>query len=334
MTHYPAEGLGEGHLAPAAAARTLGSLVREVRWLLTTAGVPEPEIESRLLVEFALGMTTAQLLARSREPVPADASERLAGPLARRLKREPLPYITGAREFYGRTFQVDQRVLIPRPESELLVERAVKFASEAGGGAAGHGAGLRIADVGTGSGALAVTLALELPEAEVFASDSSGEALEVARVNAKRLGAARRIRWLQGDLVRPFESLSDSGRPFSRPFEGPSASSGRRLRDRASSGQFDIVVSNPPYVPSADVDSGEPELGYEPRLALDGGPDGLAVIRRLIAGLPGIMRPGRSVALVEADPRSAGPAAEIARRAMPDAHVEVLPDLAGLDPCV
>jgi release factor glutamine methyltransferase len=313
--------------------------VREVRSLLTAAGVPEPEIESRLLVQFALGMTTAQLLARSREPAPANAKERLSAPLARRLKREPLPYITGAREFYGRTFLVDRRVLIPRPESELLVERALEFAAEAGGPdeVGGHGAGLRIADIGTGSGALAVTLALELPEADVFASDASGEALDVARVNAKRLGVARGIRWVQGDLTQPFSRLagmSDSGRPFESPSSRFESGSGQRLRGRAGGGQFDIVVSNPPYVPSADVDSGEPELGYEPRLALDGGPDGLAVIRRLIAGLPGIMRPGRSVALVEADPRSAGPAAEIARRAMPDAHVEVLSDLAGLGRCL
>jgi methylase of polypeptide subunit release factors len=370
------EGLREGPFAAGVAARALGSLVREVRSLLTAAGVPEPEIEARLMVQFALGMTTGQLLAGSRGPVPACASELLAAPLARRLKREPLPYITGVREFYGRTFSVDRRVLVPRPESELLVERAVEFAAEVGvGGApAGRGAGLRIADIGTGSGALAVTLALELPEADVFASDLSGEALEVARENAERLGVARRVRWLQGDLVRPFENpstgsgrrlrdrpssrpfeslrdrrvedFSAAGRPFeslrdrptSRPFESPSTGSGRRLRDRQTSGpgvrRFDIVVSNPPYVPSADVDSGEPELGYEPRLALEGGPDGLAVIRRLMAALPAILRPGRSVALVEADPRSAGPAADMARRAMPGAHVEVLPDLAGLDRCV
>jgi release factor glutamine methyltransferase len=281
----------------------LGGLVSNVRRKLEAAGVPEPGIEARLLVQHALGMTAAALLSSLRDPAPEDALGRLAGPLTRRLKREPLSYITGAREFYGRTFSVDRRVLVPRPETELLVERATEFVAQLEGRDRPSGEGLKIADVCTGSGTLAVTLALELPGARVFGTDISADALVVARRNAEALGVTGRVAWFAGDLASPL------------------------------TGQFDIVVSNPPYVPSADIDSGEPELRHEPRLALDGGPDGFSVIRRLIAALPGLLRPESSIALIEADPRSARRAAELAA-AMLHARVGVLADLAGLDRCI
>ena len=290
---------------------TVGGLVSYVRGRLRAAGTSEPDIEARLLVQQALGLNTAQLLSASRDAVPPGALKRLAGPLSRRLKREPLPYILGTREFYGRALFVDRRVLIPRPETELLVERALEFSEQlAQRHSAGRpatlrrGQGLRTADVGTGSGALAITLALELPGARVFATDISEDALDVARRNAEALGASGRVTFLRGDLLEPLE------------------------------GQFDIVVSNPPYVASATLGSGEPELACEPRLALDGGPDGLAVIRRLIFALPGILKPDASVALIEVDPLTAPGAASLARQAMPSANVEVLPDLAGLARCV
>lgn len=282
---------------------TLADVVHDVRRLLAGAGVPEPEIESRLVVQHALGLSMTRLLASLRDPAPDGIEVQISGLVKRRLKREPLPYITGVREFFGRTFRVDRRVLVPRPETELLVERALEFAGEVEGRDRPTGAGFRIADIGTGSGVLAVTLALELPRANVFGTDVSADALEVARSNADAMGAGR-IALLQGDLASLLE------------------------------GRFDIVVSNPPYVPVRDLDTAEPELRHEPRLALDGGPDGLDVIRRLVAALPGLLRPYRAVALIEADPRSAGPAAGLAMRAMPDARVAVLPDLAGLDRCV
>lgn len=289
--------------APGGQRQMVGEVVQDVRRLLASAGVPEPEIESRLIVQHALGLTTERLLAAMREAAPVGGDIQISGLLKRRLKREPLPYITGVRDFFGRTFHVDSRVLVPRPETELLVERALEFAAELEKRDRQAGAGLRVADIGTGSGVLAVTLALELPRAEVSGTDISGDALAVAGRNGHALGASWAA-WLQGDLASPL------------------------------SGRFDIVVSNPPYVPAGDIDTAEPELRYEPRLALDGGPDGLAVIRRLIAVLPGLLRPERAVALIEADPRSAGPAAELAMQMMPDARVAVLQDLAGLDRCV
>ncbi len=281
----------------------LGEVVRDVRLLLAGVGVPEPEIESRLIVQHALGLSIERLLVSMRDPAPEGADERISSLLSRRLKREPLPYITGRRDFFGRTFRVDRNVLVPRPETELLVERALEFAADVEGRDRPTGVGLRIADIGVGSGVLAITLALELPEAEVFGTDISGDALTVARRNGDALGAGRVV-WLEGDLASPL------------------------------AGRFDIVVSNPPYVPAGDIDLADPELRYEPRLALDGGPDGLAVIRRLIAVLPGLLRAGGATALIEADPRSAVPAANLAMKAMPGAYIAVLRDLAGQDRCI
>ncbi len=180
-----------------AEARTLTSaaLMHFIRARLQATGCPEPEIESRLIVQRAARMSTARLLASLNDVLPPGASDAAFEMLARRERREPLPYILGEREFYGRTFKVDRRVLIPRPETELLVERAIEFGRERGD--------IRIADIGTGSGALAVTIALELPDAEVTASDVSTGALDIARSNAIALGAAARVMFADGDLTAP-----------------------------------------------------------------------------------------------------------------------------------
>jgi len=284
---------------------TIASLVAEVKRQLRAAEVPEPDIEARLLVQHVLRVSEEKLLASVRLLAPPGIEDKLGPLVVRRLRREPLPYILGWREFYGRRFMVDARVLIPRPETELLVERALEFAAGLRGVSPGQrGEGLRIADIGTGSGALAVTLALELPGAVVFATDVSTDAIEVAYANAIALGAADRITFLQGDLASPME------------------------------GRSDIIVANPPYVTTANLKFTDPELTYEPLLALDGGPDGLAVIRRLVAGLPRILKAGASVALIEVDPVTSAATAALARQLMSNASVEVLPDLAGLDRCL
>jgi release factor glutamine methyltransferase len=209
-------------------------------------------------------------------------------------------YLVGEREFYGRGFRVSDAVLIPRPDTETLVEAALRWART---DAPAGGAALRIADVGTGSGCIAVTMACELPGAVVTASDVSDGALAVARDNAQRLGVAGRVTFLQGEWTAP-------------------------LRARAP---FDMLLSNPPYV--SDVEMGELAVdvrNYEPRAALSAGADGMAAYAQLLAEAPGLLAPGGYVAL-EVDPRRAGAVAALVGEAWPGAAVRRRRDLADRD---
>jgi release factor glutamine methyltransferase len=238
--------------------------------------------------------------------------------VARRADREPLAYILGHREFYGLDFGVDPRVLIPRPETELLVDHALRFARSSTGP-------LQIADVGAGSGAIAVTLAVHLQPAPgslpmgnspvardllpdrglapavVYALDDSGGALAVTAENAHRHGVARRVRCLQGDLLAPLP------------------------------GPVDLITANLPYVTTLEWEGLQPEiLGYEPRSALDGGPDGLRLIGRLLAMVPLYLRPGGEV-LLEIGAEQGGAVVDLARRHMPQSAIQLHQDYAGLD---
>jgi release factor glutamine methyltransferase len=272
---------------------TYRQLVLSVADRLRDAGVPEPGLDARLLVRHASGLSAEKLLSALGDPVPDSLHERLNSLVERREKREPLQYITGHAAFYGREFDVDSRVLIPRPETEQLVEQALDFVKR-------HGLiEPRIADIATGSGAIAVTLALEIPWAEVWATDISEDALAVARLNAATPGAD--VRFARGDL---FESLA---------------------------GRFDVIVSNPPYIRSSALDRLEPELAWEPRGALNGGEDGMDIIRPLLASLGPFLKDSAALALVEFDPPVARESARLAKVAVPGARVDVLTDLAGLE---
>lgn len=213
---------------------------------LRHAGIPSDEaaLDARLLAQHVLGWEAARVLASLNEPPPEGFEVRLDALVTRRAKREPLAYIVGTKEFFGLDFVVSSDVLIPRPETELLVETAAAF---------GAGEMIRIADVCTGSGCVAVALARALPRAHLVATDSSRDALTLARVNADRHGVGRRIEFLHTDLLQE------------------------------TTGPFDIIVSNPPYVPARDREALQPEVrDFEPPLALFGGPSGLSVIGRLI----------------------------------------------------
>ncbi|HVR07812.1 MAG TPA: peptide chain release factor N(5)-glutamine methyltransferase, partial [Thermoanaerobaculia bacterium] len=209
--------------------RLLGDLLREGRRRLAATAFAPPR-EAALLLGAVLGLTEAQAMARDDQAVPAAAAARFEALLARRLAGEPVAYLLGGREFYGRRFAVDQRVLIPRPETEHVVEAALALALPAAP---------RILDVGTGSGCLAVTLALELRGATVTAADLSPGALAVAAGNARRHGVAGRVAAVASDLTVAFDL-----------------------------GGFDLVVSNPPYVDPADAPGLSPEVcKFEPHLA-------------------------------------------------------------------
>ena len=272
---------------------TYRELVLSVADRLRGAGVPEPAVDARLLVRHASGLSAEKLLSSLVDPVTASLPAAVDALVDRRANREPLQYITGRAAFFGREFQVDERVLIPRPETEQVVEQALGFVQRQGLTTP------RIADVATGSGAIAVTLALELPGAEVWGTDLSEAALEVARQNAAELGAD--VNFASGDLFAPLD------------------------------GRFAIIVSNPPYIRAPALDGLEPELAWEPRGALDGGPDGMSVIRPLLASLGSFLAGPAGLALIEIDPPVAAESARLARAALPGARVDVLTDLAGLE---
>ncbi len=206
---------------------------------MAAAGVDEPRLDAELLLGEAMGCERASLIADGGVEVPAPAARLFGEMVRRRLRREPVAYILGRKGFRGIELSVDPRVLIPRPETELLVELALEEQPE------------RVLDVGTGSGAIALAVADELPECEATATDTSLAALEVARANAERLGLADRVRFLEGTL--------------------------------AEEESFDLILANLPYVAERDWPSLQPEVTeWEPREALLAGPDGLDAYRTLI----------------------------------------------------
>ena len=271
---------------------TVTALLKDGATQLRRAGIEDALREAELLLSRALGAPKTALLAHPDSSVGAADVERFRELVARRAQREPFAYILGQREFYGRTFAVDRRVLVPRPETELLVEHALAVIARLA--ATGRSSQL-VADVGTGSGAIACTLALEAPRIHVVASDTSAQALAVAALNREQYGIDERVSLVQGDL------LSWTGGPV------------------------DLVVANVPYLPSGRLPDLEPELGFEPRLALDGGPDGAEPARRLLRQAPRLLRAGGAV-LLELDP----PQIERLRNACPGATASVIIDLAGL----
>jgi release factor glutamine methyltransferase len=218
---------------------------------LAARGVENARLEAEVLLADVLGFERARLFAEPSRTLGDRERGAFEALLGRRGRREPLQHVRGRQEFFSRDFLVDRRVLVPRPETEVVVE-TVLCAARALPSAA-------IFDLGCGSGAIALTLALELPRAAVFASDVSPAAVAVTRENARRLGVSGRVEVCCGDLFRPYE--------------------GRR---------FDLVVCNPPYVASGELRRLAPEVrDHEPRLALDGGPDGLDFYRRLAAEADG-----------------------------------------------
>lgn len=272
--------------------------VQQASRLFAKKGIDAPRLNAEVLAQQVLGWSKAKLFAEDGQPFPEDLRDRFESWVQRRLTGEPLQYIVGVQEFYGRDFQVTPAVLIPRPETELLVEQVLKRRNW------WQGRKPIAADIGTGSGAIAVTLALEWPQAAVVTVDISPEALRVAQENAERLGA--RIRLLQGDLLHPVMEA------------------GMRL---------DVLVSNPPYIPSADIDRLMVEVReYEPRLALDGGTDGLDPYRRIAELLPQIMS-GKPPAMVAFEV-GVGQAAEVAsliRRHWQGSETDIVQDLQGID---
>lgn len=252
-----------------------------------------PSLDAQLLMAHVLNADRAHVIAHPERILNDNEAAQFAALADRRATGEPMAYLFGRRAFYDREMRVTPAVLIPRPETEMLVELAIESAQA-------RRANCSAADIGTGSGAIAVTFAANTPHAKVYAVDISDEALAVAQHNASLNGAA--VEFIRGDLLAP-------------------------LLDRGIT--LDLLLANLPYIATGEL-AGLDVSRHEPALALDGGADGLDLIRRLMADAPGMLRPGALV-LLEIGADQGNAVAAIVREALPGAAVDVLPDLAGLD---
>jgi release factor glutamine methyltransferase len=269
--------------------------IRETHQTLESSGIPDARLEAEVMVMTVMRMTRQNIFAEQEQEVPANAAQDLAGIIAQRLERTPLAYILGYREFYGINVLVTPDVLIPRPETEGIVEHTLFMALMGM-----ETRELTIADVGTGSGAIAVNLAIHLPAARIFAVDISEPALDVAAYNIRGHSVADRVQLGHGDLLEPLPE------------------------------PVDLIVANLPYIPTGRLPTLQPEVQQEPQLALDGGPDGLDVVRRLMAQAPGKLNaPG--IILLELDPEQFPAAEAIALQHFPDAEISAEQDLTRRD---
>lgn len=276
------------------------TVLRLMRWsgeYLEGKGVERGRLDAEHLLAHTLGVGRLQLYLQYDRPLERAELDRFRPLLRRRAEREPLQYILGRAAFRGLDLTVDRRVLIPRPETEVLVDEVLAWTASQGR------EGLTAVDVGTGSGAIALSLAVEGPFSRVVATDASEGALEVARANARALELEGRLDLRSGALFEPL----------------------------GADERFDVVVSNPPYVAEAEVPGLEPEVGvWEPREALLGGPDGLTVLRGLVDGAVGHLEPGGLLALEVGAGQAALVLAEVEAQGAYD-DVRVRRDLAGLE---
>lgn len=226
---------------------------------LDESGIPDARLEAASLLAFAIGRDRTFLIAHPEYELLENEEQRFAGFVARRANREPYHYITGTREFYGLDFEVSPDVLIPRPETEIVVEKAIGLLR-----------GLdapRFLEIGSGSGCISVSILVSLPNATGIAVDINERTLDVSRRNAERHDVASGLVLMRSDL---FSSVGDE--------------------------KFDVITSNPPYVPAADLPTLQPEVReYEPHLALTDGGSGLSIIERIVAGAPAYLRHGGSL---------------------------------------
>jgi release factor glutamine methyltransferase len=280
------------------AAPTLVEVIRLSTRFLSERGSETPRLDAELLAAHSLGLRRLDLYLQYDRPLAEEELEPVRALLRRRAAGEPVAYLVGEREFYGRRFRVTPDVLIPRPETEVLVERTLRWARAAAGP---QGEGLRLADAGTGSGCVACTLAAELPGATVVAGDVSAAAVAVARENAARLGLDGRVEVGEGSWEAPL----------------------------AAGAPYDALVSNPPYITSSEMEGLMRDVrDHEPRLALEAGEDGLDAYRALLRGCLPLVRPGGLLAM-EIDPRRREAVTGLVAAGRPGSEVTVVDDLAG-----
>jgi release factor glutamine methyltransferase len=273
---------------------TLKQVLGRAQEALARSNIEEANLEAEVLLRHALQIDRAELYAGLDHELGDEQEEGFWQLVRRRLSGEPTAYITGYREFYGLDFYIDRRVLIPRPETELLVEKAIALAKTR--------AIASVADIGTGCGNVAISLALNLPRIKIYASDTSADALEVARINCRKHGVSDRIQLLHGDMLEPLPQ------------------------------PVDLIIANLPYVTSREI-SGAGLADFEPRVALDGGRDGLDRIRRLCEQAADKLHPGGGI-LLEMGQGQHRAVTDLLRRHFPSASLEIIPDLQGIERAV
>ncbi len=271
--------------------RGVGPLRRWLRDQLARVS-PSADLDSRVLLAHVLDRPASWILAHPEAMIRPDQLEQLGRVLARILSGTPLPYVIGHWEFFGLPFEVTPAVLIPRPETELLVETALDWLRA-------HPGRRRSLEIGAGSGCIAISLARRLSDLQVIASDISGPALHVASRNARKHGVASQIQFVQCNLAEPIR------------------------------GPFDLICANLPYIPAADL-RGLPVYGHEPTMALDGGPVGLSLIGPALQDLKRLLA-ADGLALFEIEASQGATASSLARKFLPDLPIQILSDLAGRD---
>jgi release factor glutamine methyltransferase len=278
---------------------TIREALLGARARLRAAEISSADLDAAVLLASVLGVDRATLYAYPERALSPEARAAFEALVARRLQGEPVAYLIGHKEFMGLDFLTDRRALIPRPETELLVEMALSEVRRRGDAALAE---LRVADIGTGSGAIAISLAVLEPRLPlIYATDISADALALAAENARRLGVEPRLRLLQGDLLAALPE------------------------------PVDVLLANLPYIAESERDLLAPDVrGYEPHLALFGAEGGLGHIRRLLASAPPLLKPG-AVLLLEFGYNQRAPLAEIISSVMPGAQVRFISDYAGWD---
>lgn len=254
---------------------TIGSILKWSEQYFGSHGAETPRLDAEVLLSYLLGQKRIFLYVHFDQPLTAEELARYREMVKRRAAGEPVAYICGEKEFMGLTFKVTPAVLVPQPDTETLVEAVIERLKGK--------EGARIADVCTGSGAIALALAHYLPESSVTATDISSDALEIAKQNAEALGLSERVQFFEGDLLAPLSGET-----------------------------FDAIVSNPPYIPGVDIEGLPREVRAEPRIALDGGADGLDFYRRLVHESAALLKDGGFLA-VECGDTQAGAIAEMAK---------------------
>jgi len=270
---------------------TLKQALTRARGILTANNIEDAPLECELLLMHVLGISRVQLYIDLNRKLGSEQEENFWNLVKRRLSGEPTAYITGHREFYGLDFYVNSSVLIPRPESELLVEKSLNLTQ--------NHAVSAIAEIGTGCGAIAISLALNLPQVKIYATDVSAPALRVALFNCKKHGVINRICLLQGNMLNPLPE------------------------------PVDLIIANLPYVKESEL-SQMRSASFEPQLALNGGPDGLERIRQLCSQVSSKLRP-EGCLLLEIGQRQRQAVITLLHSLFPLARVEVAPDLSGID---